>query len=76
MPVGAFWGAAMMNRVDSTTSTLSTQSSQTISHAVQEHIPLPKWVKALLVLGSLGVVSGAVVGSVKMEDAIVGSVHN
>ncbi|KAJ8523643.1 hypothetical protein ON010_g17475 [Phytophthora cinnamomi] len=46
-PVGAFWGAVHLNRADST---LSTQSS-TISHAVREKIPLPKWAKALAVLG-------------------------
>ncbi|KAF1786996.1 hypothetical protein GQ600_15313 [Phytophthora cactorum] len=60
---------AMVNLLHSTsaTSTTSTHSSQ-ILHAAKDHTPLPKWAKALIVLLSIGAVSGVAVGGIKLTQ--------
>ncbi|KAF4138080.1 hypothetical protein GN958_ATG06164 [Phytophthora infestans] len=58
--------AAMSNLLHSTP---SGQSSQ-ILHAVENHEPLPKWAKALVVLLGLGVVAGGTVAAVKVSQSI------
>ncbi|ETL46603.1 hypothetical protein L917_03445 [Phytophthora nicotianae] len=52
-------------------SKLSTQNSQKILDAVKNDEPLPKWVKALVVLIGLGVVSGAAVAGVKITQGLL-----
>ncbi|KAJ8554665.1 hypothetical protein ON010_g9820 [Phytophthora cinnamomi] len=44
--------------------------SSNIVHAVEHHEPLPKWATALIVLLSLGVVSGGAYGAVKLTQSL------
>ncbi|OWY95627.1 RxLR effector protein [Phytophthora megakarya] len=59
--------AAMMNVLSH--STTPTQSTQ-ILHAVENKTPLPKWAKALIVVLTIGVGAGVVVGGVKLNSAL------
>ncbi|EEY62883.1 secreted RxLR effector peptide protein, putative [Phytophthora infestans T30-4] len=58
--------AAMSNLLHSTPSGQSAQ----ILYAVENHKPLPKREKALLVVLGLGMVSGGIFGSIKLTQAI------
>ncbi|KAG1706393.1 hypothetical protein DVH05_001540 [Phytophthora capsici] len=71
VPGAAWYATHVMNKP----SKLSTQTSQQILHAAQNHEPLPKWAKALIVLIGLGIVSGAAVAGVKITHAMTNSIE-
>ncbi|KAG1696325.1 hypothetical protein DVH05_015521 [Phytophthora capsici] len=60
--------AAFSNLLHST-STTSAQSSQ-ILHAVQDNTPLPKAAKAFIAVLSVGIITGAVIGSVMLTKML------
>ncbi|GMF37779.1 unnamed protein product [Phytophthora lilii] len=65
VPVAAYTAAYLRTRPS-----FSTQTSQNILHAVENHEPLPKWAKALLVVLGLAAAGGTIFGSVKLANLI------
>ncbi|KAJ8524779.1 hypothetical protein ON010_g16337 [Phytophthora cinnamomi] len=60
IPVGAYWYAA----------TGPSRISSNIVHAVEYDEPIPKWAIALIVLISLGIVSGGAYGALKSMQSL------